>query len=414
MKCGADVLELLRKLDRQGCIWFLTVLGYPIFILVAIVLSLQTVYASYFFRIIIIILCLSELKSFGIFSALKSIPLSIRILTMAYLCRLTYDAIFLGFPPFLFNATFLIAVVMLPALAVGRYQIMYKLENWSEIFGYSGGVLCFGFLMIFFLGIAENQSTSLMVGRLSYISINPISIGNIGAITILAAFILYIKQSERNKITFFLIGFLGYLTLALSVSRGPALSIGLTLFFLTYLYFGLRKIHIGVFLLVLMCSSPFVVNHLKPNLFSGEALGTLRFSKNIPISPDEQQKFGNFIFNDSGSERIISQKEALKQFVQSPVFGFRSVLYTSDYPHNIFIEMLMALGIFGTILLSWILYRGFVAANTAIKNKIYLVPSLFFLSFFSFQFSGAIWNSSIFWVTLICLISVPSRLFNNR
>lgn len=420
---GADVLELLRKFDRQGLIWFLTIFGYPFFVFVALVLSLQTHHTTYLFRIIVIVLCISEVKSFGIFSILNSIPISVRIFALAYLCRLTYDAIFISFSPIFFNSIYLIAVVILPVLAICRFKIISKLEDWSEIFAFSGGLLCLILLIIFLLGIADLQSTTLRMGRLSYVSLNPISIGSLGAITMLAAFLMYLKQTERNRIVIIAIGFLGYIVVALSVSRGPALSMGIVFFVLNYISFGLRKVHIGVLLFALMCFTPFFSSQMVGNNLPDQFHGTLRYSQQlntpIPDNPvqevDIKQRLHDFILDESGSERITLIREALNQFMLSPVFGYRSFLISSaNYPHNIFIETLLALGIIGLILLLWILYHGIMAANIAIKNKIFLVPSLFYFSFFLSQFSGAIWNSSIFWVTLICLMSRPSHLLDSK
>lgn len=66
--------------------------------------------------------------------------------------------------------------------------------------------------------------------------------------------------------------------------------------------------------------------------------------------------------------------EAIDLFVKSPLFGSQFLVIFSDgsppdYAHNIFLDSLMATGIFGAILLLYFLYIGLYKSNYLLKNE---------------------------------------------
>src|SRR5690606_15898431 len=85
---------------------------------------------------------------------------------------------------------------------------------------------------------------------------------------------------------------------------------------------------------------------------------------------------------------------AVEEFVEYPFFGGR-IEVSGTYPHNIFLEILMATGIIGFILFMIIFFgsvkKGFSSARS---NNIYVIPFLIFICGISqHMFTGALWGA---------------------
>lgn len=129
--------------------------------------------------------------------------------------------------------------------------------------------------------------------------------------------------------------------------------------------------------------------------------------------------------NEDGSLYIIG----LKQFLTSPIYGsyFRLVgsgqRYMGAYPHNIFIEVLMTMGLLGFIPFMSFLYNGYKKVNKVMKRRQYTESQLcclifFLLTFLQFQTTWSIVASASFWLFfyLMCIFDckIEERVETNH
>lgn len=110
-------------------------------------------------------------------------------------------------------------------------------------------------------------------------------------------------------------------------------------------------------------------------------------------------------------ERDFMQEVAMEQFYSSPIVGHQYLnTYNYIYPHNILIEVLMALGAVGAILfypfIGSLIYR--LITIPLLDKKLFRLSNIIWLSLLVSLFSGSLWNSTDFWV-----LSVFWMNFNN-
>jgi hypothetical protein len=68
-----------------------------------------------------------------------------------------------------------------------------------------------------------------------------------------------------------------------------------------------------------------------------------------------------------------------------------------SYPHNLFLEALMAMGVIGTLALLAILLRSALRATDLLRQGELFIPLVLLQYFIAAQFSGAIWGWSAMW-----------------
>jgi O-antigen ligase len=109
---------------------------------------------------------------------------------------------------------------------------------------------------------------------------------------------------------------------------------------------------------------------------------------------------------DNSEIRVLMQAGAIEQFLDSPWLGSAIIeRQFEDYPHNAFVESLMALGIVGGLMMlgmALILLRGAVAH---FRHGALLVPLLAVQYFGAAQFSGSLAASDSLWL-LLALVTV--------
>jgi O-antigen ligase len=195
--------------------------------------------------------------------------------------------------------------------------------------------------------------------------------------------------------------FLSLINLLLSTSRGPFVFTLLSFLFLFCIYF-IKNFHSNIFYLRFISISLFI-------FVSIFYISTKLNSEGI--------EFGIF-------QRLINTKESLEKgyaearnelydegiimFLEAPFFGKSIVLEsTSSYPHNSFIEILMATGLFGMFL--YLLIIMLVIFNFLYHFKksklLYLFFGLFILSFGISLTSGNLYQSVDNWGLITLLLS---------
>ena len=122
-------------------------------------------------------------------------------------------------------------------------------------------------------------------------------------------------------------------------------------------------------------------------------------------------RFASMDVDPSSLQRLQIQYNALQQFFEHPVLGSAYIdVVTGEYPHNLFIDAAMSMGIIGLFSLALLLYRASLVAWNQLKHGQTLIPLLCVQFLVASQFSGSIWGSAQLFIVLSVLLS--SRQLN--
>jgi len=96
--------------------------------------------------------------------------------------------------------------------------------------------------------------------------------------------------------------------------------------------------------------------------------------------------------DDSTAERLMLYNNAWKQFLSSPLTGdFLEERILRIYPHNMILESLMALGIFGGLLfMLYYFISGLRLATVLLRTNVHIVSLIIFYGFISSMISGSL------------------------
>ena len=153
-----------------------------------------------------------------------------------------------------------------------------------------------------------------------------------------------------------------------------------------------------------------------------------RAAEKLELTFKEGDTNGRFdMDNEEGSTYIIG----LKQFASSPIYGsnFRLITYRyfrGHYPHNVFIEMLITMGLLGTIPFILLLLKAYKKVLKVIKRGNLQDPQLcclviFLGVFLQLQTSWSIVANAAFWTFfyIMCIFDLkiverkPNKVFMN-
>tara|TARA_R110002072_G_scaffold258339_1_gene417010 strand:- start:9493 stop:10674 length:1182 start_codon:yes stop_codon:yes gene_type:complete len=101
----------------------------------------------------------------------------------------------------------------------------------------------------------------------------------------------------------------------------------------------------------------------------------------------------------SGREKLWS--EAFQEFLNYPILGGR-IEVSGIYPHNIFLEVMMATGLLGLILFLYFFFKSFLNGYKLAKhNHIFLIAIMIFVIGISqHMVTGALWGAITFFTSL--------------
>src|SRR5690606_23488506 len=116
--------------------------------------------------------------------------------------------------------------------------------------------------------------------------------------------------------------------------------------------------------------------------------------------------------NSNEDERVVLYRNALEQFISSPIYGDQvMVKEIHSYPHNLVMEVLMALGIIGFIPLLMIFRNFFKRFVSVIKCSMFNFI-IFFLIAINFIFqsltSFSIFTNPGLWMILGLCLSIST------
>lgn len=239
--------------------------------------------------------------------------------------------------------------------------------------------LIYGLIMPSYNLVNKNDS-------LRYIfSIYYISYGHLGTtLAILSFFFIFFKPRVLPKYLVVYGLFLGLLTLTIAGARSPILGM-----FVVLVYFLLLKKNFKLFagFGILFITSIILI------YFFGQSGD----SKIVLVN-----RTYNWIFKGDMSLRGPLFKQALEIFQNNPIFGGRTHYENGMYPHNLFLELLMATGIFGFILY----FLKFIPLIKKISLFIFKIKNFYYILFFAIALQ---------YFVLVCtsftLYSVPEFLY---
>ena len=115
--------------------------------------------------------------------------------------------------------------------------------------------------------------------------------------------------------------------------------------------------------------------------------------------------------NSDGEARVILWILAIQKIIADPIFG-SSVTTSIGYVHNIYLESIMAVGLFISLLLFYPIWtvRSKMNKLSKINSPISLSVYLFIFHATACIFSGTVYNSEYLWLTFaIALNSLQEK-----
>ena len=255
-------------------------------------------------------------------------------------------------------------------------------------------------IIIFIAGLGINFETLVAAGgeeRASLEKLNPISL-----VSTAASFALLLAFAPRKSGILFRYGKLALIAILVGIAafaqaRGPLLgtAIALAIYFLVSPS-RQRSTVLRLAVVAILALS------IAPTILGLDLVEIALRRFNLDSNQLDQSALG----------RLQAWKASWDQFLDSPMFGDKVFEPTlMQYPHNVFLESLIAVGVLGTyflfahILLSIryaIMLCGSVESNLVSR----FLSLIFFKELVQIQFSGAIWANTAFWITSVLVISL--------
>ncbi|GJQ03944.1 O-antigen ligase family protein [Capnocytophaga canimorsus] len=214
--------------------------------------------------------------------------------------------------------------------------------------------------------------------------------------------VFQIKNISKNKIRLFFFLFLGIINLLLGSSRGPLLStfLAIVVFLLQYFLYVKKKniFKLGLIVVLVSIVISYSFTYLNENNFQ---LGII----------ERMLKFSDDMHYGEKEGRISLYGKAFDFFEESPILGKQFMFDNGAYPHNMVLEVLMALGLIGFLLyLSVILFYLKRIFDIYRIGKFY-VPIVFIsvLSFGLTMTTGNIYENVEFWNIMAFVLLVPLK-----
>lgn len=382
-------MELTKKSD----IWFTFLLTFGYIFSYSLALLLEATSNNYFsvpFRIIVLLLSFFVIYiNFNIIEKRKVTVIFTVLFWIFYLCKAIYSFkydLYLPHTSQEANEIYvrIICLNLIPYTAIlgirFTKEIMVRLN--SLVFNFLLIILGISCLWTVFIFKNFEKSSGIFV---SYY----INVGHYG-LSLLILSIYYYFQSPKKILKPVLGILIGIFTILSSSARSPVLAIFIILLILL-LY--LNKLKYWIFLLsfvVFFVISIFCLKQMQASDF------------------EFINRMYNAIFEGNGSGRSYYLLKGWNIFKDNIILGGRILFEDGMYPHNIFIEILMSMGIVGGVL--FLLYfkdiRKFKVRY--VREHIYYLP--FFLFFIQYCVlvltSASIFGNMEFWSFSAVMISI--------
>lgn len=243
--------------------------------------------------------------------------------------------------------------------------------------------------------------------------LNPITIGIFGETLGLfsIACILFFKNSFSKNLFYFFTTLIGIFVLALGASRGSTLSFLLLLVLLILSYLIIVKktpVFFTRFSITMFALILFLVQVVLPRINFEELEIFQRIIKML-----DQRSQGKKEVRD------YQWESAWNLFLDNPIIGSRFLDDYNFYPHNVYLESLMATGIIGSTVFFSSIFLGLWLVLCTVLNKdlIIIFGLLLMILLLSNLTSGSLFYSVNLWMMLAFICSIQksqSVLFNEK
>lgn len=385
MERGTKSLKLpVRKVRNSSVTWLLVMImtGYPLAAVLVSFLRFESSAITIPFRVVVFGLAIFILAS-GLFVSMRGRPSKLLLIFLiVYMARLVYDYLISDneFAPDALQ--FFMIGTLAPALAIAISIDERFNERAFNIRLSAIAVLCL--LGYYFLQIT-GRITIDFEARAALSALNPISLGNFAATSIVIA--IFLILSSRNLLSMAVGAFITALSLPIlfsAGSRGPIVALAMALIWLSIT----NKRRAAIMIPIFAIGAQFLpVDNLALERLSGV--------------------FGQL--DRSALARLELQKSAFSDFLDHPFLGkhFMDPAFgEGSWPHNFFLESAMAMGVLGLVLSVLLVLSSFRVALASVNRTNPLLVTLLIQAITAAQFSGALWGGDKLFALFAAVLAI--------
>lgn len=222
--------------------------------------------------------------------------------------------------------------------------------------------------------------------RVYFERLNPISIGHAGLTTLIASYTLIrFPQRKILKFAIFAVVVASAVAMYLAAARGPAVALACC----TILFPMLRP----RFMTMIMCW-----------LFLAGAVLVLATTDMTPLLDRFNLTLTGTAATNSAMGRLEALASSWELFKQNALFGYGTYLPLFGYPHNMFMEILQAMGLLGMAIFVPVFVKIAMAVKFLADRRLVLLPLLTTQAIVGAQFSGSLWGAAFLWIVVTVLI----------
>ncbi len=348
------------------------------------------------------------------FTATTSYGLNaILLFWVVYAVRITHDlstGVVFGLNSSVVVYGFAFGAILLPILLVMCYQHLLdplKIERACYHLIFLGGIA----IVALFVLRSETVTLDILSARGSIRAegddtgalINPITVSYYGAL--LVVFSLYRAVYGRLNLVFALVaGAVGLILIAVGASRGPVLNLIICILVVVALkihdarykvYAGLKYVAFGI------CGAFVIFLGLRNNIDTDKIYLITRLTQFAEARKTQQLEYRDY-------QRMF----AVEDFKDSPFIGKQFVgTWDNFYPHNIIIEVPMALGVVGIVLALAVIFGCLISVRYILVNHLtnyYIYLVAFCPALLSGLVSGALFQAIEIWCFLTLIATVTT------
>ena len=392
----------MRRWD-VAILYALTVAGYPLVSAVPTFVAVDSRLASLTFRALYLALSIGilvrNLRQRAVYDRAAWFPIA--LFWILYTARIVWDTQFHSSslslnPPDYFIWAF--GTCFVPMLAFFGFADDTTLDLAASTTLITATIATALALFVSYKALTSGVSATYATGRLETETLNPISLGHLGASTAILSFVFFARWHGSKRLLLVLACAVGLFAVVASASRGPLLA--LVVVAVVWLSNWIRRGAWGRSL-----------GYLAGTIALAALLGWTAFKV--------QERFGlravdrivalHDIRGDASSEtHLEALRSAWHEFTSNPVFG--SALeepLTSEYPHNVVVESFMATGFAGGLAFCTILVWATVAGFRLLQNaKTQWIALFFFQYAVAALVSGALYLSGTLWCFATAVIAL--------
>ncbi len=372
-----DGVDLTRRVDtyKYPLLFALALYGYPIAGNLVALIQVDSRVVSVPFRILVGLLSLGIIATSGRIR-LDAFRLTLFAIWIAYSLRLAHDIVWTDLDGADYALQYFLITSVLPAVAMmsadGHNAIKYaRAVFWVAMLGCSLSLL--GSLLRL-----EGYQDLTEGGRLSTTAVNPVSIGHLAVSGMFCVLVLWRGATTIKRLWFAAALLLLGWTLVQTGSKGPMLALAICV--------GLWSIRRGYLLRYTILMAPFFI---------------LLLSSDTNVLAQRVERADVDL---STLDRVTLIGDTLNQISESPVIGSAFVeRHSGFYPHNVFLEAPMAVGIPMGIVFASLIWVAALRAWRTLRGDADLLGLLFFQAVLSAAVSGALFGAIDLWTILVLL-----------